>query len=83
MFWYLAETLELDITFASNAIDKQVGYINSDLTGLKDERKSIDKYTFLLFWEPVSHQSKQQGTVAFFSTGVEYLATKEAGKEVL
>lgn len=37
IFWYLAETLELGITFRSDAIDELVRYTNSDLAGVKAE----------------------------------------------
>lgn len=50
---------------------------------LKDGRKSTGGYTFLLSGGPVSHQSKQQATVALSSTEAEYMATTEAGKEAL
>ena len=81
IFRYLAETLELGITFESDSIDDLVGYTGSDWAGLKYRRKSTGGYAFLLSGGPVSHQPKQQPTVALFSTGAKYMATPEAGKE--
>ncbi len=83
IFRYLAGTLELGITFKSNVTDELVGYTDSDWAGLKDGRRSTGGYAFLLSGGPVSHQSKQQATVALSSTEAEYMATTEAGKEAL
>ncbi len=44
IFWYLAGTLQLGITFNSNSEDEIVGYTDSYLDELKDEQKSNDKY---------------------------------------
>ena len=83
IFRYLAGTLELGITFKSNVTDELVGYTDSDWAGLKDGRRSTGGYAFLFSGGPVSHQSKQQATVALSSTEAEYMATTEAGKEAL
>ena len=83
IFRYLAGTLELGITFKSNSTDELVGYTDSDWAWLKDGRRSTGGYTFPLSGGPVSHQSKQQATVALSSTEAEYMATTEAGKEAL
>ena len=83
IFRYLAGTLELGITFKSNVTDELVRYTDSDWAGLKDGRRSTGGYTFLFSSGPLSHQSKQQFTVALSSTEEEYMATTEAGKEAL
>ncbi len=83
IFRYLAGTLELSITFKSDSTDELVGYIDSDWAGLKDGQRSTGGFIFLLSGGPVSHQSKQQATVALSSTEAEYMATTEAGKEAL
>ena len=83
IFWYLAGTLELGITFRSDIADELIGYTDSDWAGLKDGRRSTGGYAFLLSGGPVSHQSKQQATVGLSSTEAEYIATTEAGKEAL
>ncbi len=80
---YLAGTLELGITFRSDATDELVAYTDSDWAGLKDGQKSTGRYAFLLCWGPVSHQSKQNATVALSSIEAEYMATTEAEKEAL
>ena len=74
IFRYLAGTLELGITFRCDSADELVGYSDSDWAGLKDRRRSTGGYTFLLSGGPVSHQSKQQATVALSSTEAEYMA---------
>ena len=83
IFRYLAGTWNLGITFRSNTTDELVEYTDSDWAGLKDGQRSTGGYAFLLSGGPVSHQSKQQATVAFFSTEAEYMATTKAGKEAL
>ena len=83
IFWYLAGTLELGITFRSDIADELIGYTDSDWAGLKDGRRSTGGYAFLLSGGPVSHQSKQQATVVLSSTEAEYMATTEAGKKAL
>ena len=83
IFRYLAGTLDFGITFRSDSTDELVGYTDSDWAGLKDGRRSTGGYAFILSGGPVSHQSKQQSTVALSSTEAEYMATTEAGKEAL
>ncbi len=83
IFRYLAGTLKLGITFRSDVTDELVGYKDFDWAGLKDGRKLTGGYAFLFSRRPISHQSKQQATVALSSTETEYLATTEAGKEAL
>ncbi len=83
IFRYLAGTLKLGITFRSDTTDGLIRYTDSDWAGLKDRRKSMGGYAFLLFGGPISHQSKQQATIALSSTEAEYIATIEAGKEAL
>ena len=70
IFWYLAWTLELKITFKLDSEDELVGYTDSDWAGFKDGRKSTGGYAFLLSRGPVFHQSKQQATVALSLTEV-------------
>ncbi len=83
IFRYLAGTLKLGITFRSDATDELVGHTDSDWAGLKEELKSTGGYAFLFFGGLVSHQSKQQATIAISSTEAEYMATTEAEKEAL
>ncbi len=83
IFRYLAGTLDLGITFESDTSDELVGYIDSDWAGLKVGRRSTRGYSFIFSGRPVSHQSKQQTTVAPSSTEAEYMAITEAGKEAL
>ena len=83
IFRYLAGTLELGINFRSDSADELVGYTDSGWAGLKDGRRSTGGYTFLLSGGPVSHQSKQQATVALSPTEAEYMAITQAGKAAL
>ncbi len=75
--------MKLGITFKSDSEDKLVRFTDFHLAGLKDGRRSTGGYVFLFFGGPVSHQSKQQTTVALSSTEADYMATKEAEKEAL
>ncbi len=83
IFRYSSGTLDLGITFKFYTTDKLIGYTDSDWVGLKDGRRSTDGYSFIFSVGSVSHQSKQQTTVALFSTEAEYMAVTEAGKEAL
>ena len=83
IFWYLAGTLEVRITFKSNVTDELIGHTNLDWAELKDRWRWTRGYAFHFSAGLVSHQSKQQATVALSSTEEGYMAITEARKEVL
>ena len=83
IFRYLSGTLDFGITFIVDSGNDLVGYIDSDYAGLIDGQKSTDGYIFMLSGGLLSHQSKLQSTVALLLYKAKYMATTEAGKEVL
>ncbi len=83
IFRYLAGTLDLGIRFESDITDELVGYTDSDWAGVKDGQRSTGGYSLIFSGGQVSHQSKQQTTLALSSTEAEYMAITEAGKKTL
>ena len=83
IFRYLAGTLTIGLTFSAASLDELIGYTDSDWAGTVDGRKSTGGYVWMLSGCPISHQSKQQPTVALSSCEAEYMAITEAGKEAL
>lgn len=83
IFQYLAGTLELGIRFRADVTYELVRYTDSHWAGFKDWRKLMASYTFLLSRGPVSHQSKQQAIVAFFSMEAKYIASTKTRKKAL
>ena len=59
------------------------GYTNADIAGDLDNRKSTFGYLFTFVGGAVSWQSKLQKCVALSTTETKYIATNEAGKEML
>ena len=59
------------------------GYIDSDMAGDLDNRKSTTEYLFIFSGEAISWQSKLQKCVALSTTEAEYIAATEAGKEMI
>jgi len=59
------------------------GYVNSDWGGDFTTRKSTTGYLFLLGNAPISWSSKLQKSVAISSCEAEYMALKEAAKELV
>lgn len=58
------------------------GYVDADWGGSHD-RKSTGAYVFYIGGTPISWQSKGQPTVSLSSTEAEYMATREAAKEII
>lgn len=83
IFRYIAGTLTTGLTFTADSPDELVGYTDSDWAGTVDGRKSSGGYIWMLSGCPISHQSRQQPTVALSSCEAEYMAITEAGKEAL
>jgi hypothetical protein len=59
------------------------GYVESDMTGDKDSRRSTIGYVFSIGGTTVSWISKLQKVVALSTTEAEYVATTEASKEMI
>jgi hypothetical protein len=59
------------------------GYVDSDMAGDKDSRRSTTGYVFTVGGITVSWISKLQKVVALSTTEVEYVAATEASKEMI
>jgi hypothetical protein len=62
---------------------KLTGYVDSDLAGDVDTRKSTTGYVYTLGGTAVSWVSRLQKIVALSNTEAEYVAVTEAGKEMV
>ena len=62
---------------------KLIGYVDSDLAGDVDTRKSTTGYVYTLGGTAVSWVSRLQKIVALSTTEVEYVAVTDAGKEMV
>ena len=60
-----------------------IAYSDSDWAGDKDNRKSVSGWIIYLLGCPISHKSRQQGTVSLSSAEAEWIALSEAIKELL
>jgi hypothetical protein len=59
------------------------GYVDSDMAGDKDSRRSTTRYVFTIGGTTVSWISKMQKVVALSTTEAEYVATTMASKEMI
>jgi hypothetical protein len=59
------------------------GYVDLDMTGDKDNRRSTTGYVFTIGGTIVSWISKLEKVVALSTTEVEYVAATEASKEMI
>jgi hypothetical protein len=59
------------------------GYVDSNVEGDKDSRRSITGYVFTIGGTIVSWISKLQKVVALSTTEAEYVAATEASKEMI
>ena len=79
---YLKGTLGSSLCF-TGADMKLTGYVDSDLVGDVDTRKSTTGYVYTLGATTVSWVSRLQKIVALSTTEAEYVAVTEAGKEMV
>ena len=59
------------------------GYVDADMAGDKDSRRSTTEYVFIVGGTVVSWISKLQQLVALSTMEVEYVATIESSKEMI
>ena len=59
------------------------GYVDSNMAGDKDSRRSTTRYVFIVSGTTVSWISKLQKVVALSTTEVEYVVAIEASKEMI
>ena len=79
---YLRGTSKLKLTFGSGK-PVLIGYIDSDMAGDVDNRKSTSGYLMTFLGGAVSWQSRLQKCVALSTTEAEYIAAAEACKVLL
>ena len=79
---YLRGTSKLKLTFRGGK-PILVGYIDSDMAGDVDNRRSTSDYLMTFSGGVVSWQSRLQKCVALYTTEAEYIAAAEACKKLL
>ena len=79
---YLRGTTSHALCFGGSSIVLQ-GYVDSNMAGEKDSRRSTTGYVFTMGGTTVSWISKLQKVVALSTTKAEYVAATEASKEVI
>ena len=82
IFKYLRGTSKLCLSFGKGKTFLK-GYTNANMDGDLDGRKSTSSYLFTFVGGVISWQSKLQKCVALSTTEAEYIATIEAGKEIV
>ena len=79
---YLRGTTNQALCFGGSNIALQ-GYVDADMVGDRDNRRSTTGYVFTIGGTKVSWVSKIQSVVALSTTEVEYVAATEASKEMI
>ena len=79
---YLRGTSTHTLCFEGTYICLQ-GYVDADMAGDKDTRRSTTGYVFTIGGTAVSWASKLQKIVSLSTTKAEYVALTEASKEIL
>jgi hypothetical protein len=79
---YLRGTATHALCFGGSDIILQ-GYVDSDMEGDKDSRRSITGYVFTIGGKKVSWISKLQKFVSVSTTKAEYVSNTEASKEMI
>ena len=82
IFRYLRGSSKSCLNFGSSKLVLE-GYIDANMAGDLDGRKSTSGYLFTFVRGVVSWQSKLQKSVALSTTKAEYIVVNEAGKEML
>ncbi len=80
---YLKATVDVGITFHSNAEFELTGYSDADFANDERDRKSYSGYVFVLSGGPISWSSKKQSTVATSTMAAEYMAMDSATREAV
>ena len=79
---YLRGTTNQALCFGGSNIALQ-GYVDADMAGDRDNRRSTTGYVFTVGGTTVSWVSKIQSVVALSTTEAEYVAATEASKEMI
>ena len=79
IFRYLRGTSKVCLSFGGSKPSLE-GYIDFDMTGDLDCRKSTSRYLFTFAGGAISWKSKLQKCVSLSTTEAEYIVATEAGK---
>jgi len=79
---YLKGTTNQALCFGGSNISLQ-GYVDEEMAGDRDNRRSTTGYVFTIGGTTVSWVSKGQSVVSLSTKEVEYVATTEASKEII
>ena len=79
---YLRGTTNQELCFGGSNIALQ-GYVDADMVGDRDNRRSTIGYVFTVGGRAVSWVSKIQSFVSLSTTEAEYVAATEASKEII
>ena len=79
---YLRGTTNQELCFSGSNIALQ-GYVDADMAGDRDNRRSTTGYVFTIGGTTVSWVSKIQSVVALSTIEAEHVATTEASKEMI
>ena len=79
---YLRGTKNQTLCFGGSQISLQ-GYVDADMAGDRDNRRSTTGYVFTVGGTTVNFVSKIQSVVALSTIEVEYVATTKASKEMI
>jgi len=82
IFRYLKGTKNQSLCFGGSKISLQ-GYVDADMAGDRDNRRSTTGYVFTIGGTAVSWVSKIQSVVALSTTKAEYVAATKASKEMI
>ena len=79
---YLRGTTNQELCFGGSNIALQ-GYVDADMAGDRDNRRSTTGYVFTVGGTAVSWVSKIQSVVALSTTEAEYVSATKASKEMI
>ena len=82
IFKYFRGTSKVCLSFGGSEPSLE-GYIDSDMAGVLDCRKSTSRYLFAFVGGAISWQSKLQKFVSLSTIEEEYIVATEAGKEII
>ncbi|XP_068309864.1 secreted RxLR effector protein 161-like [Pyrus communis] len=80
---YLKRTMDYMLTYSYVDNLQLVAYIDSDLAGCVDDRKSTNSYIFLLAGGAVSWKSAKQSTIASSTMEAEFIGCYAATKQAI
>ena len=83
VFYYVSETLNLELIFSDDSSDKVIKYSDADFAEAVDDRKITRDFIFMLTGKYISYQSKWQLVIALLTCESEYITMSEVGKKAM